>query len=173
MLKTDDQGQEIGENVTITDRVQLLSINHGQEKKIKCLTIENQLIDDEVSLHSNVFCVDIEELYFINCSFMGDGKGILREVPGVSKVGLINCNLSYDVLKRLLNSNNPYNNIDVLDLTGNELSKDPWRFVEVLRETIVTVKTIGKLILVDNGFDKKIISMIRYAAGHSIERIIL
>ena len=38
---------EIGENVTITDRSQLLSITPEQAKKIKSLRIENQVIDDE------------------------------------------------------------------------------------------------------------------------------
>ena len=151
----------------------MLSITPEQGMKIKYLTIENQVIDDEVSYRFGVFSGIIEELCFINCSFVGDGKGILREVPRVSKVGLINCNLSYKVLQRLLYSNDPYNNIDVLDLTGNELSKDPRRFVEVLRKTIVQFKTIGKLILVDNGFEQNIKFTIRNNAGDAIKKIIL
>ena len=151
----------------------MLSITPEQGMKIKYLTIENQVIDDEVSYRFGVFSGIIEELCFINCSFVGDGKGILREVPRVSKVGLIICNLSYKVLQRLLYSNDPYNNIDVLDLTGNELSKDPRRFVEVLRKTIVQFKTIGKLILVDNGFDQNIKFTIRNNAGDAIKKIIL
>ena len=151
----------------------MLSITPEQGMKIKYLTIENQVIDDEVSYRFGVFSGIIEELCFINCSFVGDGKGILREVPRVSKVGLIICNLSYKVLQRLLYSNDPYNNIDVLDLTGNELSKDPRRFVEVLRKTIVQFKTIGKLILVDNGFDQNIKFTIRNISGDAIKKIIL
>ena len=151
----------------------MLSITPEQGMKIKYLTIENQVIDDEVSYRFGVFSGIIEELCFINCSFVGDGKGILREVPRVSKVGLINCNLSYKVLQRLLYSNDPYNNIDVFDLTGNELSRDPRRFVEVLRKTIVQFKIIGKLILVDNGFEQNLKFTIRNNAGDAIKKIIL
>ena len=45
MEKTIDPAHEIGENVTITDRSQLLSITPEQAKKIKSLRIENQVID--------------------------------------------------------------------------------------------------------------------------------
>ena len=39
--------KEIGENVTITERSQLISITPEQIMKIKSLRIENQVIDDE------------------------------------------------------------------------------------------------------------------------------
>ena len=47
MEKTEDPAHEIGENVTITERSQLLSITPEQAKKIKSLRIENQVIDRE------------------------------------------------------------------------------------------------------------------------------
>jgi hypothetical protein len=173
MEKTVDPAHEIGENVTITDRSQLLSITTEQAKKIKSLRIENQLIDDEISIRPKIFAGNPGQVYFVNCSFLGDGMGILRECPSVSKVGFIRCNLSYDILKRLLYSNDPYNEIGVLDLTGNNLAKDPKRFVDVLRSTIVPFKSIGELILVDNGFDSTIISMIKKVSGSKIEKIYL
>jgi len=52
-----------------------------------------------------------------------------------------------------LYSFNPYNEIEVLDLTGNKLTEDPMHFVDILKYTILPFKSIGKLILVDNGFD--------------------
>ena len=70
----------------------------------------------------------------------------------------------------MLSPNNPYNNFDVLDLTGNELTKEPEKFVEVLRKTIVLFKPIEDLILVYNGFDKSIISMAKEAAGTTIRK---
>ena len=82
---------------------------------------------------------------------------ILCEFPSVTKVGFIWCNLSYNVLEELLQSNDPYNKIEVLDLTGNNLAKDPERFVDVLLCAIVPFKSVGELILVDNGFDSTII----------------
>jgi hypothetical protein len=71
----------------------------------------------------------------------------------------------------MLSPNNPYNNFDVLDLTGNELSKEPEKFVEVLRKAIVIFKLIKELILVDNGFDESIISMIKEVTGKTIRKI--
>ena len=123
MEKPIDPAHEIGENVTITDRTQLLSMTPEQAIKIKSLRIENQVIDDEVSVHAAIFDGKTEHVYFVDCSFMDDGMGILREFPSVSKVGFIHCNLSYDALEKLLSSNDPYNDIEILDLTGNELAK--------------------------------------------------
>ena len=71
----------------------------------------------------------------------------------------------------MLFSNNPYNNFDFLDLTGNELTKELEEFVEVLRKIIVPLKRIEELILVDNRFDKSIISIIKGATGSKIRKI--
>ena len=172
MEKTVDPAHEIGESLTVTDRSQLLSITREQSKKIKSLRIENQVIDDEVSISTEIFAGDPGQVYFVHCSFLGDGKGILRECPSVSKVGFIRCNLSYDILKRLLSSNNPHNDIEVLDLTGNDLGKDPKRFVDILKDSIFRVKKIEELILVDNGFDASVVSLIKDAVGWFIGKII-
>ena len=59
----------------------------------------------------------------------------------------------------MLYSFNHYNEIEVLDLTGNKLTEDPMHFVDILKYTILPFKSIGELILVDNGFDSAIISM--------------
>ena len=71
-----------------------------------------------------------------------------------------------------MQSNDPYNKIEVLDLTGNNLAKDLERFVDVLRCEIVPFKSVGELILVDNGFDSTILSMIKKASGPKIEKFI-
>ena len=110
-------------------------------------------------------------MYFVNCSFLGAGKGILRECPSVSKVGFIRCNLSFDILKRLLSSNNPHNDIEVLDLTGNDLGKDPERFLDTLKDSIFGFKKIEELILVENGFDASVVSLIKGALGGFIGKI--
>ena len=95
-----------------------------------------------------------ERLYFVGCSFKESGNCILCEFPSVSKVGFIQCNLSYDTLEELLGSSNPHNDMKVLDLTGNDLGKDPERFVDILKDTFFRVKKVEELILVDNGFDE-------------------
>ena len=162
---------EIGENVTITDRSQLLSITPEQAKKIKSLRIENQVIDDEAGKAVTWFASNQRQVYFVNCSFLNTGKWILSDFPSVSKVGFIRCNLSCDVLKELLTSNNPHNDIEVLDLTGNDLGKDPERFVDILKDSIYRVKKIEELILVDNGFDASDVSLIKGALGWFIGKI--
>ena len=173
MEKPIDPAHEIGENVTITDRTQLLSMTPEQAIKIKSLRIENQVIDDEVSVHAAIFDGKTEHVYFVDCSFLDDGMRILREFPLVSKVGFIRCNLSYDALEKLLSSNDPYNDIEILDLTGNELAKEPKRFVDILKHVVIPFKSIGELILMDNGFDSAMIPMIRKVAGTTIGEIYL
>ena len=55
-------------------------------------------MDDEVSSSTEGFVCDPEQVYFIGCSFVDDGMGILRECPSVDNIGFIRCNLSYDEL---------------------------------------------------------------------------
>ena len=88
-------------------------------------------------------------------------------------MGFIRCSLSYDALKELLTSNNPHNDIEVLDLTGNDLGKDPERFVNILKDSIYRVKKIEELILVDNGFDASVVSLIEGALHRFIGKIYL
>ena len=71
-------------------------------KKIKSLRIENQVIDDGVSISPKIFAGDPGQVYFVNCSFSESGEWILCEFPSVSKVGFILCNLSHDALEELL-----------------------------------------------------------------------
>ena len=72
-----------------------------------------------------------------------------------------------------MTSNNPHNNIEVLDLTGNDLGKDPERFVNILKASIYRVKKIEELILVDNGFDASVVSLIEDALHWFIGKIYL
>ena len=90
-------------------------------------------MDDEVSSSTEGFVCDPEQVYFIGCSFVDDGMGILRECPSVDNIGFIRCNLSYDELENLLHSNNPYNHIEFLDLTKNKLAEDPDLCVDLLK----------------------------------------
>ena len=74
-----------------------------------------------------------------------EGETILCNFFSVSKVDFIRCNLSYNTLKNLLLLNDPYNNFNVLDLTGNDLSKDPNQFVKLLFKTIVQFKLFNRI----------------------------
>ena len=66
-----DPAQEIGSELTITERNQFFSITQEQRNQIKSLRIENQSIDDEFEFDILKFnySLDLEQLYFINCSF--------------------------------------------------------------------------------------------------------
>ncbi len=61
----------------------------------------------------------------------------------------------------------------VLDLTGNDLGKDPERFVDILKDSFYRVKKIEELILVDNGFDESVVSLIKGSLGWFIGKICL
>ena len=68
-----DPAQEIGSELTITERNQFFSIineHYEQAQQIKSLRIENQSIDDEIHYYFNHLSEDIEQLYFVNCSFL-------------------------------------------------------------------------------------------------------
>ena len=94
-----EPAKEIGSKITITERSQFLSISNKQAEQFKSVIIENQVIDDKISRKSLIFHQHVDELYFVNCTFLNDGEGILRECPSVKKVGFIRCNLSYDTLR--------------------------------------------------------------------------
>ena len=117
--------QEIGSELTITERNQFFSINEKQGNQIKSLRIENQSIDEEIVREFCKFNDELEKLYFVNYFFSSIYVSfVLSNFPGIKKIGFIRCNLSYDILKLLLCAAAPYNNFDSLDLTGNGLGKD-------------------------------------------------
>ena len=103
--------QEIGSELTITERNQFFSITQEQRNQIKSLRIENQSIDDEFEYDILKFnySLDLEQLYFINCSF--SSTNVLCEFYG-KKVGFIRCSLSYDILEEILCTAAPYNDYD-------------------------------------------------------------
>ena len=83
----------------------------------------------------------------------------------------ISSRISYDILEEILCTAAPYNDFDVLDLTGNELGKDPDLFVEILHHTNVMGKSAKELILMNNGFDENIISLLREKTGNAFKKI--
>ena len=80
--------------------------------------------------------------------------------------------MNLDDLETLLYSSNPYEQLEVLDLSGNNFGNKRL-FVDVLRKTIFQVKSLEKLIILDNGFDQSIVPLIKYYGGPYIREIIL
>ena len=172
MEKNIDPEQEIEENVTISDQTQLLSITPEQANKIKSLRIENQVIDNHFFPFEIIYDNDIEQIYFDNCSFLESGLWILRDFPSATRIGFTRCGLYSVDLERLLSSSNPYQQIEVLDVSGNKFG-NPYLFVDALRKQIRGVKWIEKLIISDNGFDPSIVNLIKDSVGSYIGKIIL
>ena len=85
-----DPAHENGENVTITERSQLLSITPEQAKKIKSLRIENQDIDSDFYsfLHS---LNRLDSLCFYKCDNIGFALGCVKH-SGVLQ--LLDCSLT-------------------------------------------------------------------------------
>ena len=166
-----DPAQEIGSELTITERNQFFSIPLEQAPQIKSLRIENQSIDEEIEkfFKTDITMEDLEQLYFVNCSF--SSYHVLSTFYG-KKVGFIRCNLSYDILDELLCRASTYNDFDVLDLTGNELGKNPDLFAKIVNDFFVMCgSTVEEFILVDNGFDENIISLLKEKVGPAIEKV--
>ena len=172
MEKNIDPEQEIEENVTISDQTKLSSITPDQANKIKSLRIENQVIDNNFFPFEIIYDNNIEQIYFDNCSFLESGLWILRDFPSATRIGFTRCGLYSVDLERLLYSSNPYQQIEVLDVSGNKFG-NPYLFVDALRKPIRGVKWIEKLIISDNGFDPSIVNLIKDSVGSYIGKIIL
>ena len=173
MEKTIDPLYEIGEEVTITDRSQIMSITPEQANIIKSLRIENQLIDDDFITELIYHTDNLFSVYFVRCDFSGGGWYILSWIPTANEIGFVHCQLSVDSFDKLISALYPYNPTDILDLSGNKLGADPKRFVKSLCNNIFHFKSLGKLIIAENGFDKSIIPLINKESNNDVNEIIL
>ena len=143
-----DPANEIGENVTITDSTQLLSITPEQAKKIKFLRIENQVLDHE--FRSFLLLLNkLDSLCFYKCE---DKDSILSYVKHSDEVRFLDCALtSKDAtwnLSPILN----WGYIKFLDLTGNDIGIEPEPFFLWLKKNLWGEVSIDKIILSDNKF---------------------
>ena len=75
-------------------------------------------------------------------------------------------------LKNCYALSNPYEEIEVLDLSGNNF-ENPNLFVDVLKKTVVGVRSIKTLIISDNGFDPMIVHLIKDLGKASIGEVVL
>ncbi len=90
MEKSINPAYEIGENVTITERSQLLHITPEQAKKIKSLRIENQLLDFEFG--NFLFSLNrLDSLCFYKCDVK---DSILSYVKHSQVIRILDCALT-------------------------------------------------------------------------------
>ena len=152
MEKTINPAQEIGENVIITERRQLLSITQEQAKKMKSLRIENQEIDDDFADFFMSKCSEFESLYFYRCGINGCG---LFYVDRSDILGCVNCDLTSDLASSVLVCISRWDYIETLDLSQNKFGEDPEQFYSWMFHSVFGCVSIGTLILSDNGFSEE------------------
>ena len=169
-----NQEDEIGESITITNEKELMSITPEQVKKIKSVRIENQTFDSTRKITLSVVFShnNIEQLFFDNCTFVGSGLWVLCDFYSATRIGFIRCGLDCNDLIELLSSSNPYEDIEVLDVSENNF-ENKFLFVDALKHSIFRVKRIKTLIISDNGFDQSIIPLLKDELLSFIREIIL
>ena len=121
MEKTVDPAHEIGENVTITERSQLLSITPEQAKKIKSLRIENQRLDYEFRVFLGSLR-ELDSLHFYRCEVACNS--IVDDVYGCSVLGFIDCALTSKDAVWILPRITAWDCIEILDLSHNMIGND-------------------------------------------------
>ena len=143
MEKTIDPAHEIGENVTTIERSQLLSITLEQVKKWSLSESKIRwLMMRWMPLYRGG--ATLKQLYFVNYSFFWVWEMDLMWISVGYKSRFYSVQFISRCSWRVIAVNNPYNKIEVLDLTGNNLTKLPERFVDVLLCAIVPFKSVGE-----------------------------
>ena len=148
MEKTIDSSHEIGENVMITDRNQLLTITPEQAKKIKSLRIENQEFHDEfgsILLSLN----ELDSLCFYKCE---DLNSWLFYFKRCKVLQFLDCGLTSKDATWCLSYILSWEHIEILDLTHNNIGIDPEPFLDWLKNHLWGEVSIDKIVLSDNKF---------------------
>ena len=92
----------------------------------------------------------LDNLYFINCIIYE--PNILSSIVYSKNIGFINCGLSLDEIKVILNWILDWKNIETLDLSGNNLGKNQYEFFKWLNRNIWYNVYIKNFIISDNNF---------------------
>ena len=170
MEKTVDPAHEIGENVTITERSQLLSITPEQAKKIKSLRIENQLLDREVGRFLSSLNRP-DSLCFYKCR---NEASVLRNVEYSNVVRFLDCALTSEEAIWHLAPIESWEYVEILDLTQNDIGIEPEPFFDWLKKAIWGTVRIDKIVLSDNKFtddDKR--EMLHYFETMGLPQIVM
>ena len=149
--------ENIGENVTITDRAQLQAITPEQAKKIKSLRIENQVIDhdfDDFFASLNI----PDSLCFCRCDIISSFCDV---DIGCYMLKLTECGLTSENASFILSPIRRWPYLRILDLSGNNIGVDPERFFEWIRTRFLGISSVDQLILSDNGFEASYINKIK------------
>ena len=149
--------ENIGENVTITGRAQLLTITPEQAKKIKSLKIENQVIDDDFLYFFKSLDI-LDSLCFYRCDIRASLYGV---DIGCYMLKLTECGLTSKNASFILSPTRSWPYIRILDLSGNNIGVDPEPFFEWIRTRFLGISSVDKLILSDNGFEASYINKIK------------
>ena len=149
--------ENIGENVTITDRAQLQAITPEQAKKIKSLRIENQVIDHDFDDFFKSLNIP-DSLCFCRC----DIRSSFCDVDiRCYMLKLTECGLTSENASFILSPIRRWPYLRILDLSGNNIGVDPERFFEWIRTRFLGISSVDQLILSDNGFEASYINKIK------------
>ena len=119
-----------------------------QVKKIKSLRIENQVINDD--FHDFFLSVrELNCLYFAKCIV---DCVTLFDVEQVPVLVVVNCNLTSDLAKEVLEDITNWDYIETLDLSHNRLGTNPEKFLTWMKRSVVGTVTVYNLVLSCNGF---------------------
>ena len=146
-----DPAHEIGENVTITEKSQLLSITPEQAKNIKSLRIENLNKDFDFADFFWTKCKVFDSLYFYRCGIYGCE---LFDIDHSDNLGCVNCSLTSNLASSVLECISQWDFIKTLDLSQNKFGEDPEKFYSWMFNHIFGTITIENLILTDKVFLK-------------------
>ena len=141
-----DPAFEIGQNVTITDRSQLLTITPDQAKKIKSLRIENQVFHNEFGkflLSLN----ELDSLCFYKCDEL---DSFMCYVKHSKVLQFLDCGLSSKDATWCLSYILNWGFVEILDLSHNDIGTDPEHFFDWLKNHLWGGLNIDKIVLLDN-----------------------
>ena len=137
--------------INIKNPSQLFSLTQNQIKNIKSFYFENQLINDKFIMHLMKLSLDdMDDFYFIKCIFYE--PNVLSTVTHCKNVGFVNCELSLDEIKIMLEWILDWKNMDILDLSGNNIGKSQIEFFKYLNRNIWCNVYIKNFIISDNNF---------------------
>ena len=137
--------------IKIKDKEKFFSLTSNQVKNIKSFYFENQLIDDKFLMHLTKLSLDyLDNFYFIKCIFYE--PNILSSIIYSTNIGFVNCGLSLDEIKIILNWILDWKNMDTLDLSGNNIGRSQYEFFKWLNRNIWCNVYIKNFIISDNNF---------------------
>ena len=161
------------ENITITDRSQLLSITLDQAKNCKFIRIKNLEIDWWCTFQITILCGWLA--FYIFCRMQFCKGGVVRfELCSNSirdrfySLSII-CWRSWTVAICTVSVSSNKSFGSYWKLIGD----DPERFVKYLCKNVFNFKSLEKLVISENGFSSSIINILKEKSNSCVDEVVL